>query len=305
MALDQRVIMFPPVILLTALRLRAAQARKALPHDAPEKVVFDPTKSVALAIRFPPGEGSGGRPRDFRFSRGEVFQALLLYCKHHNVPIPREGIKRLDEVNGRAAMMIYLGHKGPLADAPAAGRGSIKVVNLVRKLLKDVPPRTSRNDIAKKLWSRSSFCIIDTQTMTRRALRTALVSSGAVSVDVCTDENEFLETYGTKDAKAFDVVVIGALAEARKEDLLARVRRTDFPSHLAVGIAVTAFADAAEVQKIVNGGFHGILLAPFSKQVLERMITQLLLTDLLFEQHGDTMKTVLMKKSALHSHVAH
>ncbi|MBF0094507.1 MAG: response regulator transcription factor [Alphaproteobacteria bacterium] len=300
MALDQRVIMFPPVILLTAMRLRAALVNKPLPHEAPDKVVFDPTKTVAMAIRFPPGGDGQGKPRDFRFSRDEVFQSLLLYCKRHDVPIPQEGIKRLDEINGRAAMMIYLGHEGTaLGGTQASGQFPIKVVNLVRKLLKDVPPRTSKKELVRKVWKRSSFCIVDAHTMTRRALRAALVGSGAVNIDVCITEKDFTDLYGREGSKAFDVVIIGGLENIQKEDLLMRIRRMDCPSHLAVGIAVTAFADAAEVQKIISGGFHGILLAPFTKQALERVVNQLLMNDLLFEQHGDTMKTVLMKKSSL------
>ncbi|MFN3077947.1 MAG: hypothetical protein ABT940_13950 [Alphaproteobacteria bacterium] len=295
MPVDRRVVLFPPHVLLQAVRQHNSQSGQPLPHEIPDQVIFQPAEESALVLRFPSqiSVGAEAKPEagpkevSFQIPRKDIITALHHWCQHNGVALPRQGARRLESINGRAALMIYADQ-----EASGAGGGTIKTVSLVRTVCGNLPPTTPKVVLLQELWHRSTFCIVDSNTMTRRACRTALIRSGAVHVEECHDENEFLNRYGDGGGKEFHVIIVGALSKVPQEEFLVRIRRTSCPSHFAVSTVITAPIEFAEAKRLREAGFHGILVQPLSIQSVKRVIAHLLTATMQFRVLGDRIRVL-------------
>lgn len=285
MSVDRRVLMFPPNVLLDAVRRYNACKDSPLPHDSPWKIVFDPTVDPVLTIQFLSSE----KPEDgeFRFLRKDVILAMHMWCQDHDVPLPRRGKKQLQSFNGHAALMILVGHKSSQTDS-----GPVRIVSLMRKLCANLPPTAPRDTLSMNLWNRCSFCIVDSNTTIRRACRTALVRCGANEVEECVNENDFMGKFGGGSCKEFHVIIIGTLDTIPQEEFMRRVRQLSCPSHMAIGVVVTPPIELAEIQRLRESGFHGILIQPISIQSVKRVVANLLMSDMHFQIQSSMVKAL-------------
>lgn len=81
-----------------------ARSQAPLPTGTLDSLTFEPGKDPALVIRR--HELGSDLPRQLTFREAEVAAALILFCRNHKTPLPKECRKRLIKQDNGAALII-------------------------------------------------------------------------------------------------------------------------------------------------------------------------------------------------------
>ncbi|MBY0429795.1 MAG: hypothetical protein K2Q10_01240 [Rhodospirillales bacterium] len=101
---ETRRILFSPAELNEAMSLLATQSKFPMPPGTLDRVVFDPAKEPALVLtRRIVGSVM---PQMFAFRKEEVAAGLILYCRSHKIPLPRNSRRSLVKHDDGAIFVI-------------------------------------------------------------------------------------------------------------------------------------------------------------------------------------------------------
>lgn len=135
--IERRAIIFPEQDLLIAVRDYGQQNDRELPESSPHEIVFDAEAAPALTLRFPPGASGQGEGSTLAFSREEVVEALLGYCRDQKIPLPDDPTTRLARHKDGAALLMESGSAG-LHVMVVDGQEKMRAI--IHKLLSKVAP---------------------------------------------------------------------------------------------------------------------------------------------------------------------
>lgn len=108
MPAEHRVIRFGPNEIYKALKI------KSLEDDLPplpegHMVSLSVDKDKDANVIFVNTKNDGGKDQTIKFTRDFFGQALIFYCRGHNIPLPHGGVKTIQVMEKEIAMEIKMG----------------------------------------------------------------------------------------------------------------------------------------------------------------------------------------------------
>ncbi|MBF0560564.1 MAG: response regulator [Alphaproteobacteria bacterium] len=282
--LEHRVLMFPTGSLLDAMRRYCMRNGQPLPDAVPQDFAFDPTHEMALTLRFSSADNPGRDSSNHAFGRTQVIEALCDYCQEHHVKLPKRASKRLSVFHDHAAVLIQVG----LERAGGEPQRDVITVRLVDVIQHGIPDKNAtRSDIIKIIWNNTSFCIIDSNSETRRAIRNTIISCGARHICECHDETEFVRIQIDNDTK-FDLIFVSVLRGMSCTDIIRIIRNAEFHSKFAICIAIIP-ENSSDDTFLLKSGCNEVLKIPFSMEMIKNLLEHVMVHKFLFRMHGKTV----------------
>ncbi len=148
--------------------------------------------------------------------------------------------------------------------------------------------------MAKISWRHTIIGIVDDSTDWRRVLRGMCQSFGATEVVEAADGADFLSLAGNR---AFDLLLVDDEMQPMDGFLMLRALRStvDHPSRRTAALLMAGRNDVEILRQALYAGFHGVLLKPFSAQVLADRVERLLSMPMSWKEQGDFLQPILTK----------
>jgi hypothetical protein len=102
--LETRKLEFTEAELQSALVSYALRRERELPESNVDDVIIGAGNNPTVTLNYVPDEPGGESAVEFAGS--EVAAALILYCRDHEIPLPRDARKVLVEEDGGLSMIV-------------------------------------------------------------------------------------------------------------------------------------------------------------------------------------------------------
>ncbi|MBF0129381.1 MAG: response regulator [Alphaproteobacteria bacterium] len=135
--IERRAIIFPEPEFLNALRDLGQSLGRTLPDLVPSRIEFNPDANPAITLEFTPESPEQGEKTAVTFSRDEITESLLAFCRDQKVPLPENAVQRLARHKDGAALLLESGATGMHV---MVVDGQEKMRAIIHKLLAKIAP---------------------------------------------------------------------------------------------------------------------------------------------------------------------